>query len=243
MAIAWSVVGVVCSLLVGVGVNMLSLSPPDFRNARICFWAAFSVLGAMDVYWACQTTWPLPQQLIVTIPVGLVVMIGLPLMLHWVKKREELLLPRAVVATTPVDADLAVSFVQCWVQDDVFYAQVKNNGGSAITDATAEITYHDSKGVPYAVLEGIWRESGENVLSTWNTGALVLAVTTDQETFYAPTKPVYRLGAGKGFIAVHLHATLYGSQPCSLPALFFAVDFDEQLSIRQVTSIPSGERS
>jgi len=51
------------------------------------------------------------------------------------------------------------------------------------------------------------------------------------------------LKSGRGFIAIRLHFTLYGSQPCDLPPLMFSIRLGKQMSVSLTDSIVEGDVS
>jgi hypothetical protein len=84
----WTVVGVVVSILISVGASVLGYTPPEFKLARACFWTSAVMLGLTEIAWQVQTTWSLPRQLWVAIPLGTLILTGLPAGLRWVQRRE-----------------------------------------------------------------------------------------------------------------------------------------------------------
>ncbi|MBZ5667309.1 MAG: hypothetical protein LAO30_22245 [Acidobacteriia bacterium] len=143
----------------------------------------------------------------------------------------------------PADAsrDYAISFVEGWAEDGILYVRVGTASGANVSNITAQISYYDSQGRPYRVMEGIWHESGQPLLEAMPTvGTMILAATTDGKTAFAPrpNTGVVDLKSGKGFIAIRLHFTLYGSQTCDLPPLLFSVRLGKQMSVSLTDSIP-----
>jgi hypothetical protein len=88
MGLLWTVIGVLVSVLVSVGVSVLGYAPPEFKLARACFWASAILLGFTDVVWHLQTDWSLIGQLCVALPVWTGTLVGLPIGLRWIKRRE-----------------------------------------------------------------------------------------------------------------------------------------------------------
>jgi hypothetical protein len=86
---AWTVVGTLASVLVGVGVSVLSLSPPDFRIAKICFWLAACMPIGMAIYWTSTTKDQfLPRVAAVDGAIGVAAILLLPAGLLWIRRRE-----------------------------------------------------------------------------------------------------------------------------------------------------------
>ena len=89
MGLIWTIVGVLVSLFVSVGISVLGYTPPEFRLARACFWASAILLGLTDIAWHVQTNWTLFQQLLVAGSVWVGILIGLPIGLRWIEQREK----------------------------------------------------------------------------------------------------------------------------------------------------------
>src|SRR6266566_5013687 len=85
--IAWTVVGAVVTLLVGVGFTLVGLNPPEFKAARACFIASASFLGGMEVVWYVQTGYSFWWRVAIGTLICLVIGIGLPQSLRWVNVR------------------------------------------------------------------------------------------------------------------------------------------------------------
>jgi hypothetical protein len=97
MEIAWGIVGVVAALLVGVGVSMVGLSPPEYLVARICFCLSAVVLGGTCMVWELRTQEPIWWRITAGVLVWICVGVGLPESLRWVGGRQaSSLLPKVI---------------------------------------------------------------------------------------------------------------------------------------------------
>jgi hypothetical protein len=202
-----------------VGLMFLYSFVPD-TISRISFWVEV-IPHARDI----------PQLLASNIGRLVVLLVGFGIMYFDLRR-----LPQQPQESS--NEHLAISFVQCWVQDDIFYVQLQNNGEAegVIKDTTAEVTYYDSNKVPYCVIDGIWEETGGSVLQVWRKGTLMVAATTDRKKFFTANDPPHQLQQGKGFLAIRSHSTLYGSQSLLPPPLYFAVNFCKHPSIEKVSN-------
>lgn len=88
MEIAWTVIGVIVPILVGLGGNMLGLTPPEFLIARICFWFSALLLGAMTLIWMVFSGPIVWWRLTIGGVIAIAIAVGLPFSLRWVKKRQ-----------------------------------------------------------------------------------------------------------------------------------------------------------
>jgi hypothetical protein len=62
--LSWTVVGVVVPVLVGIGVGVMSMAPPDFGIAKACFTASAIVLLLKVSIWLTDIAIPRPQRLL-----------------------------------------------------------------------------------------------------------------------------------------------------------------------------------
>jgi hypothetical protein len=99
-AILWTIVGILVPLLVGAALSLIALSPPEFFYAKVCFIAAASVLFVMQVYWASTTSHGILGRLAVSVPILLLVGIGLPEALQWLNVRQN---PQASAVHQPAN--------------------------------------------------------------------------------------------------------------------------------------------
>jgi hypothetical protein len=56
MAVAWTVVSVLLALLLGWGLTLVGLNPPDFKTARLVCRISFVSFALWTVYWLVQAT-------------------------------------------------------------------------------------------------------------------------------------------------------------------------------------------
>jgi hypothetical protein len=104
LEIAWSVVGILAPVVVGVGFAVLSMSPAEFRAARVCFVLAALMPGAMALWWTVQGEAPTSRLWIVDGSIGVGIACLLPAGLLWVNKRQRLMSPTKLSATgMPLD--------------------------------------------------------------------------------------------------------------------------------------------
>src|ERR1039458_4010817 len=89
MEIAWTIVGIIAPLLLGAMLNLVGLTPPEFRAARICLVLSATILGGMDMVWQIQTGQALWWRLVVGFVIFGLIGAGLPEGLRWIKKRED----------------------------------------------------------------------------------------------------------------------------------------------------------
>jgi len=86
--IAWTVVGIVVPLLLGVMFALVGLNPPEFKAARICLVLSVVSLGGMDTYWHFMTDRSLAFRLAIGFLIWGSIGVGLPEGLRWISKRE-----------------------------------------------------------------------------------------------------------------------------------------------------------
>lgn len=86
--IAWTVTGMLVSVMVGIGLAAVGYNPPEFRLARRCFWLSSVLLGGMAIVWHVQTGHSLLWRVVVSGLIGAAILILLPESLRWVARRE-----------------------------------------------------------------------------------------------------------------------------------------------------------
>jgi hypothetical protein len=64
---SWTVVGVVSVLVLGVGFGVMSMSPPAFLMAKMCFTAAAIIFMARVGFWLASTSAPTFERLVLTL--------------------------------------------------------------------------------------------------------------------------------------------------------------------------------
>jgi hypothetical protein len=95
--LGWTATGVVVPLLVGVGMNVLGYSPPDFLLARSCFILAGIFLIVMTTVWLCTNWRPTRRRAIVATALYLLTTSSLGFGMIYVNNREA----KAQTPTTP----------------------------------------------------------------------------------------------------------------------------------------------
>lgn len=103
--IAWTVVGIIVSIVISAGFAVIGLAPPEFKLARICFWGSSIILAGMDIVWGTQTEHSFMWRAIVSGLIGATIFVLLPEGLRLIHRREALILvppgmPPSVPATT-----------------------------------------------------------------------------------------------------------------------------------------------
>jgi len=97
MEILWGIVGVVCSVLLGLSFAITlagsGMTRGEFLGARLCLYASAVLLGAAEMYTAMVTERPFWFRAASGAAVGLLLFVGLPEILRWVNKRQELAAP------------------------------------------------------------------------------------------------------------------------------------------------------
>jgi hypothetical protein len=87
-AVLWTIVGILVPVLVGAGLTFIGYVPPEFGYARACFIGAACLLLSMQLYWAATTTHGLSARMMVSLPILLLIGVGLPEALQWVEQRQ-----------------------------------------------------------------------------------------------------------------------------------------------------------
>jgi hypothetical protein len=88
MEISWAIIGVILGILIGAGVGMLGLSPPEFIVARACFLISAVLLGAMSFVWQIHTNQPTWWRITAGVALWLCIGIGLPESMRLVSRRQ-----------------------------------------------------------------------------------------------------------------------------------------------------------
>jgi hypothetical protein len=95
----WAVFLLAIGVLPTVGGIMLSVSPPDFRGARVCFWASAFLLAGWTIAWFFLSDPTNPFRLWVAIAVAALVLAGLPGILWWIRGRERSIVAQSVATS------------------------------------------------------------------------------------------------------------------------------------------------
>ena len=88
MEIAWGIVAAVCPLLVGAGISVLGMTPPEFMISRGCFILAATVLAGMGLFWELRTGQPFWWRVAAGVLIWGCSGVGLAESLRWVSYRE-----------------------------------------------------------------------------------------------------------------------------------------------------------
>lgn len=89
MDIAWTVVGILVPVLIGVGFGVLGYSPAEYKLGRWCFWLSAGSLGGMQLFWEYETERPAITRVVIGLLVWTIIGVGLPELLRWVNRREK----------------------------------------------------------------------------------------------------------------------------------------------------------
>ena len=102
MEILWTIVGVVVSVLVGIGVAMAlsNASSSEFLFAKACFYLSAVILGSSTLWWELKTESPFFWRLVIGCAVGGLIFVLLPVSIHWVNERSIPDLDTAELANT-----------------------------------------------------------------------------------------------------------------------------------------------
>jgi hypothetical protein len=95
----WAVFLLAIGVLPTIGGIMLSVSPPDFRGARVCFWASAFLLAGWTIAWFFLSDPTNPFRLWVAIAVAALVLAGLPGILWWIRGRERSIVAQSVATS------------------------------------------------------------------------------------------------------------------------------------------------
>lgn len=87
--VLWTITGIVVSVLVGVAIGMVGLTPPEFYFAKACFYLSAIILGITTFIWAFVVKSKF-SSISIIILVFLFIGISLPKAIDWVNKREML---------------------------------------------------------------------------------------------------------------------------------------------------------
>ena len=101
MDIAWEIVGVVVALLIGTGVNLLGLNPPEYAIAKACFWISAVLLGGTGLLWELRTQQPTWWRISAGVLIWVCVGVGLPEALRWISTRQSSVLLQQSVQVAP----------------------------------------------------------------------------------------------------------------------------------------------
>lgn len=110
---SWPVVGILVPVLIGIGVGVMSMSPPEFWIARSCFSLAALILLARVGAWIIYTQSSVVERIIVAFLIFGVVGVGWVESLRWVDsrqaKRETAVAPPSTSTEPPVLATIRFS--------------------------------------------------------------------------------------------------------------------------------------
>lgn len=101
---SWTVIGFILSLIVGVGFSVMSMSPPEFTFARVCFSVAAIILLARVGTWLVPivTESPFLERVMMSILIFGLIGIGWVESLLWVQRREAQLLENPPLLSHPL---------------------------------------------------------------------------------------------------------------------------------------------
>lgn len=90
METAWTIIGVIFGIVIGAGVGMLGLTPPEFIMARACLLISAVMLGTMSLVWQFHTSQPTWWRISAGVALWLCIGIGLPESMRWVSRRQSI---------------------------------------------------------------------------------------------------------------------------------------------------------
>jgi hypothetical protein len=99
--LAIAILVVLAGILASAAYGAISVSPADFRKARICFVLATICIVGVAVVWGLSTTQPFWVRLIAAGLIGSIASIGLTEALRWVANREAMIIPSDIAAVSP----------------------------------------------------------------------------------------------------------------------------------------------
>jgi len=102
MGLAWTIVGILVPLLVGVGLTFTlgtSMNSPEFLFAKGCFVLSAIMLGGMTTIWVIGSPPALAIRIVASALAGLLLLVALPEALRWVTYRQTLIASPAKAAT------------------------------------------------------------------------------------------------------------------------------------------------
>lgn len=89
----WPVIGAAFAVLVGIGVGVLSMTPPDFTISRVGFTAAASILSMKILHWLLRALSPKRERVVVGLVAFVLIGIAWTWSWRWVNHREALASP------------------------------------------------------------------------------------------------------------------------------------------------------
>ena len=103
VGVIWTITSVVCGLVVPFGFSIAlggaGVTPGEVRFARVCFIVPGILLGLTEFGWLMITDAPLWWRAVTGVAVGLIVFVGLPEGLRWIRNRPNLAPPSLVRPT------------------------------------------------------------------------------------------------------------------------------------------------
>jgi hypothetical protein len=104
VADAWTVVSVVLSVILGWGLTLVGLNPPDFKTARLLCRISFVSFAIWTVYWLYKTEANLETRIFTAVGVVLCSAIFFPMCFIFIGARERLSTPPQVAEQEAIEA-------------------------------------------------------------------------------------------------------------------------------------------
>jgi hypothetical protein len=102
MVVAWTVISVLLAVLLGWGLTLIGLNPPDFKNARLLCRISFASFAGWTVIWLALTKADAMTRIDTVIGVCLCSAIAFPICFNYIGRRERGENPAQTLAMVPV---------------------------------------------------------------------------------------------------------------------------------------------
>lgn len=99
--ISWGVVSALVLTGIGIGVEFLGMTPPDFTFAKVCFISSAVILLAKVAHWLSNPKTSRAERMILSFLIFGIVGLGLVEALYWVRDRQQLSMAAAAQTAQP----------------------------------------------------------------------------------------------------------------------------------------------
>ncbi|MFZ0050226.1 MAG: hypothetical protein WAK96_00490 [Desulfobaccales bacterium] len=138
---SWAVVGILVPILIGVGVGAMSMTPPEYWVARVCFTIACILLFAKIGIWLIISESPLAQRIIVVFVLFGIIGVGWVEALRWVGNKQTSLEKKPPKVIVRLYASPEKWFYKYPLQEYFLSIDIQNPDYIAITDFRMEINF------------------------------------------------------------------------------------------------------